>query len=377
MSTPTRSRPARSGWVIGHVARIPVVLAPSWLLAAVVLTLLVAPSVEERSRGTGALIYVVALAFVVVLFGSVFLHELAHALVGRSRGQEPKELVLTLWGGHTSFQAAASTPATSALVAVVGPVANLLLAGVALAVAATMDDRTLGGMLVWSFVLTNGFVGLFNLIPGLPMDGGRVLEAIVWARTGDRAKGTVAGGWAGRVVAVGVFAWAFGVPLAVGGRPSLYDVAWGALIGAFLWAGATASIRSGRAQRNVGRVTLASVGRRAVGVGHASSLAAAAAAAAAAGADEIVLLAPDGRPAAYVDTAAARAVPADAAATTPVTAVAIALPVGSVVDGALEGQALVAGLAAATRFSPVVVALVDGRVAGLVRASDVIAAIRS
>ena len=90
-----------------------------------------------------------------------------------------------------------------------------------------------------------------------------------------------------------------------------------------------------------------------------------------------MILSPDGRPAAYVDRAAAASVPADVAGTTPVTAVAVPLPGGAVVDGTLTGQGLVAAVGRATEHSPVVVALVDGRVTGLIRAMDVVAAIRS
>jgi hypothetical protein len=136
-------------------------------------------------------------------------------------------------------------------------------------------------------------------------------------------------------------------------------------------------VRGGRTQKAVQKLTLASIGRPAVGVGHTDSIAHAGAVAAAAGVEEVVILSPDGRPAAYVDRAAAASVPVAAAGTTPVTAVAIPLPVGASVDGRLEGQALVGAVGEATRSSPVVAAIVDGKVVGLIRAMDVVAAIRS
>ena len=166
-------------------------------------------------------------------------------------------------------------------------------------------------------------------MPGLPLDGGWVLEAVVWGLTKNRHTGTVVAGWAGRVVAVGVLAWALVVPVLDGRQPQISSVVWSALIGAFLWSGASSAVRGGRRRRPSSRSRWRSSGVRAVGVGHTDSLAHAGAVAAAAGAEEVVILSPDGRPAAYVDRAAAASVPAEAAGTTPVTAVAIPLPVGA------------------------------------------------
>lgn len=377
MSDARPSAPRTSGWVIGRVAGAPIILAPSWLVAAVVLTFLFAPTVRSWAPDLGGRVYVVALVFVVLLFASVLVHELAHGIVARARGQQPREFVLTLWGGHTSFGVAAPTPGTNALVALAGPVANLVLAGGFLAAANAVGTRELVGLLLFAGAFSNGFVGLFNLLPGLPLDGGAILQSAVWAVTRNRHTGTLVAAWCGRVVAVGVFAWAFLFPFLQGRQPDLTDAVWGALIGAFLWTGASGAMRGARTQHAVEQLTVATVGRPAVVVGHTDSVARAAAAAAAAGAQDVVVVAPDGRPAAYVDRAAALAVPADVAGLTPVTSVAVTLPVGAVVDGALVGHDLLDAVSRATRHSPVVVAVTDGRVVGLVRVADVVAALRS
>ena len=96
--------------MIGRAVGAPIILAPSWLIAAVVLTLIFAPTIRARAD-LGPLVYVVALAFVVLLFASVLVHELAHGLMARARGQQPREFVLTLWGGHTAFGGATPTTA--------------------------------------------------------------------------------------------------------------------------------------------------------------------------------------------------------------------------------------------------------------------------
>jgi len=378
MSTQRPPAPRTSGWVIGRIVGAPVIVAPSWLVAVAVLTFLSAGTVRILTGLEGSAVYVVSLAFVVLLFVSVFLHELAHGLVAKARGQQPQEFVLTLWGGHTAFGGEAPSAATTALVAVVGPIVNLVLAGVFTAVlrSGVVDRGTVLFALMWSGAITNGFVGVFNLIPGLPLDGGRVLAAAVWGATKDPLKGALVAGWVGRVVAVGVFAVAVGYPMTQGGRIDLVSLLWAAMIAAFLWSGAGAAIQGARSRRALGQVTLASVGRPAVGVAHDTSVAQAGAYAASVGAQEVVLLSPDGRPAAYVDRHAAAAVPAVSAGTTPLTAVSVPLPAGAVVDGALQGADLVRAVGEATRHTPVVVAMVDGRVVGLVHATDVVAAMR-
>ena len=351
------------------------VLSPSFLLAAVVLTAAFAPSVRSAT-GLGAGAYVVALVFVVLLFGSVFCHELAHGLVGRVRHQQPTAFVLTLWGGHTSFRGPAPTPGSAALVAVAGPVTNLLLAGLFLVVSQLAPDGSLAQWILWSGAFSNGFVGIFNLLPGLPLDGGQLLESAVWAATKDRTRGMIAAAWSGRVVAVGVVLWAVAPAALTGGTPSFSTLIWTVLVAMFLWSGASQVLRGARQQRQVQGLSLERIGRRAVAVGYQESVAAAGARAAAAGASEVVVLSPDGRPAAYVDTAAAASVPREQAGLTAVTAVSVPLPVGAVVDGRLFGEPLLAALSDASRLSPVLVALVDGHVSALIRTPDVVAAIR-
>lgn len=365
------------GWVVGRVVGAPVVLAPSSLLTVGLFALVFTPSVRVRAPWLGAgSTFVVAAVLGVVLLLSVLVHELAHGLTARARGLTVHEFALTLIGGHTAF-GGRITPVTEGLVAVVGPVANLLLALAMWLGAQAVDPAGLAALVLYAGAYSNAFVGLFNLIPGLPMDGGQVLESIIWRATGDRRRGTLAAGWVGRVVAVGFVAWVLLWPLLNGQRPSLFAVAWAAVVGAFLWSGAGQAIKAAQTSRAVDALHVGSVGIRAVGLPATAVLAQADAARGQAGADAVVLLSPDGRPAAYIDPQAAAAVPVEQRAHVPVTAVAVGLPAGAVVDAALQGADLVRAVAALQHVAPVVVAVAAGQVVALVRSADVAAALRS
>lgn len=364
------------GWVVGRAAGAPVVVSPGWAVAAVVLTLLFAPTVRALAPTVGDSAYVVSASFVLLLLVSVFLHELAHALMARRCGIEVRELAVTLLGGHTRFASAAPTPGSSALVAVVGPAVNLVLGVAAWAVSQLLPAGGIAAVVVAAAAVANGFVALFNLVPGLPLDGGRVLEALVWHLTGRRGRGAEVAGWVGRLVAVGVVAWVLVRPLLAGARPSLTAVVWASLVGAFLWSGAAAAVHAGRTEQAVERITVRGLMTQAQGVpGHVSLGDAVGLLDAG---TEVVLLGPDGRPVAYLDRYAVASVPRERAAQVPLTAVAVALPGGAVVDADLTGAAAVRAVGGAARTSPAsVVVEPDGRVVGLLRAQDVIDALRT
>ncbi len=372
-----RREPHRTpGWVIGHAAGAPIVLARSWIVAAAVLTLLFAPTVRSFGFGLGDVATLaVSAAFVVLLFVSVFLHELAHGFAARANGLRVHEFAITLWGGHTSFAGAGASPGVSAFIAVVGPLTNLALAAGAWAAAQAAPPTGLAVALLYSAAFANAFVGFFNLVPGLPLDGGRVLEALVWRVTGDRYRGTLVAGWGGRVVAVALVLWTVGVPLSRGQQPGLFSIVWSLLIAGFLWAGAGAAIAGAAAQRAVEGLSAVRIGRPAVVVPLGSTLADAQRAALAAGVVHVVVVAADGRPAAYVDPAAAAAVPVADYATTDVLSVAVPIPVGAVIDAAATGTHLAHEVNRVAPRSPVMALVSGGRVTGLLFTRDVVAAL--
>ena len=225
------------GLKVATLGGVPVYIGRTWPVIAVIIVVTFGPSISRSRPDLGIRAYLVAAAFSVLLLVSVLAHEAAHAVVATRFGYRVNRVVADLWGGHTAYDTAQSRPGPSALVAVVGPAANgaIALAGWLLA------DRVPGGvpaLLVGAVVWTNGFVALFNLLPGLPLDGGFLVDALVWRVTGNRDLGLIAAGWCGRVVTVLVLGWALLLPFLRGYPPSLFTVVWAGVIGAFLWGGA-------------------------------------------------------------------------------------------------------------------------------------------
>ncbi|MBE1876881.1 site-2 protease family protein [Myceligenerans pegani] len=374
--TPPRSR----GWKIGRVAGAPVIVTPSWFLAAAVLTVVFTPWVQGLMPDLGTSAYLVAASFVIMLFASVFLHEVAHALVARARGQEVHELAITLWGGHTAYSGGMSRPVDGFLVAVVGPLTNIALATVFwLAFLARADNGLdVPDVLLIGGALSNAFVGVFNLLPGLPLDGGQILEAVVWAVSGSRATGTIAAGWVGRVIAVGVLLWGL-LPLLRGTFPQT-ELIFYLLVAGFLWFGATSAIAGGRRREAISSLRAGSLADPVVTVPLGSTVAAALAARPAARPGEvsrrIVVVGYDDVPLAVLDDDAASSVPPEAREHTGVDAVSVPLVPKSAVGPDVSGQDLLRHLATSSGGARLVPVVEAGRVTGVLDLARVAMAVR-
>ncbi|MBD2761526.1 site-2 protease family protein [Kocuria sp. cx-116] len=200
---------ARRGLRLARVGGVDVHLDRSWFVIAVLTVVLYGPILWRLYPELGWLNLVVAFGFALGLAVSVLVHELAHALVGRAAGWPVGRIVLTLMGGHTTFGAVRASPGSTAVVSLVGPIANVILAGIGTAfmILAPAQNAGPGWALLQLLVLANWILGLFNLLPGLPLDGGRVVEALVWRLTGSESKGTTVAAWSGRGLAVLVLMW--------------------------------------------------------------------------------------------------------------------------------------------------------------------------
>ena len=181
VSTQPAPEPA-PGLRVATLGGVPVYIGKSWGILAVIIIALIGPQLQDR---LGATAYLVAAAYALLLLLAVMVHEAAHAIGARAFGFPVHRVVADLWGGHTALDVSRSTPGRSAVVAVVGPLANLLLSALGYAVAAMLPDGIAHG-LANIFGFLNLMLALFNLLPGLPLDGGQLVEAAAWKLTGDR-----------------------------------------------------------------------------------------------------------------------------------------------------------------------------------------------
>ncbi|MDQ0633920.1 Zn-dependent protease [Arthrobacter pascens] len=367
-NTPSR----REGIPLGRIAGIPVILAYSWFIIAAFTVIVYGPALLERNRALGSAAYWVAFAYAVLLLISVLVHELAHALTAKLYGWPTRKIVLNLWGGHTQFENFTATPGRSVLVALAGPAANFVLAGGAWLVLASADLAGVADILTNIFMWANLLIGIFNVLPGLPLDGGRLVESAVWKATGSQAKGTVAAGWAGRIIVVVLGFWFLLRPLLNGETPDFSMLMITVLVGSFLWMGASASIQQGTLRSRLHLVSAAALAVPAVGV-PGTATAADILRLSPAGTPPVVVCGPDGRPQGVVDPGALAAVPAAAAWSTPASAVSYALGAGAYVPEWSKGQELIQYLA---QLEGREYAVVDhaGRVTGLLGQNAVVAA---
>lgn len=219
--SPPRPRPPGT-LKIGTIAGSDVLISSSWFLVAGLISVIVAPAVEEVEPGLGAWKYVAGVAFAVILYLSVLLHEASHAVMARRYGFQVSSITLHFLGGMTAIEGEARKPRQEFWIAVVGPLTSLLVGFAALAVREVTPEGLLM-MAVEGLAGANLIVGILNLVPGLPLDGGRVLKSLVWRVTGNVHRGTIVAGWGGRLTAVAALSWPFLQEEAIGTPPDVVD----------------------------------------------------------------------------------------------------------------------------------------------------------
>lgn len=325
---------------IGQIAGVDVLVRSSWLIVAVFLAVVLAPRVEEAQPGLGGWKYVAGVAFAVLLYLTVLLHEASHALMAQHYGLPVKSITLHFLGGVTEIEGEPDTPGREFGVSVVGPLTSLGVGLVFLGLHQAVSEGLLG-LGIWMLASANLVVGVLNLVPGLPLDGGRVLRAAVWKATSDPHRATIVAGWGGRLFAIVVLAIFVLLPLARGLQISPSNLVIGFIIAAFLWTGATQSIESARVRRRLPSLRASTLARRTLVVPHDLPLAEAVRRAQDQQAGSIVVLDAAGTPSAIVNEAAVLATPEDRKPWLPVSAVARSIEPGLTFPASLSGEPLI------------------------------------
>ncbi|WP_428965513.1 site-2 protease family protein [Micromonospora fluostatini] len=306
-----RRRDHRPGLSVGRVFGVPLYLNASMLLLALLITILYGEFAGHRLGLSPPAGYLIGFGFVVSLLGSVLLHELGHALTARRYGIGVRGITLELLGGYTEMDRDAPSPRVDLLVSLAGPAISAVLGVAATAATLALPDRTLLNQLAFQLAVSNVIVAVFNMLPGLPLDGGRALRAAVWAVTRDRHVGTEVAGWIGRAVAAGTAVLV--ILLVLNGILAPLAVPLMLLVAVTLWRGAGQSIRIARVSRRFPLIDLARLARPLLPVPTGTPLAEAQRRRDAGGQPQAVLAVTDsaGRPLAVVDPAAAAAVPVE------------------------------------------------------------------
>ncbi|MBF2027169.1 MAG: site-2 protease family protein [Oscillatoriales cyanobacterium C42_A2020_001] len=181
----------QGGWRVGSLFGIPLFIDPSWFLILAFLIYQIGGNWQEKYPAWGlGTIYGAAVATALLLLGSVLMHELGHSLVARSQGIKVNSITLFLFGGVASIDQESKTPGQALQVAIAGPVVSILLfvlLGTVLLV--IPGDSSPLKVMAGNLASINLILALFNLLPGLPLDGGQILKAAVWKVTGSRFKG--------------------------------------------------------------------------------------------------------------------------------------------------------------------------------------------
>ncbi len=360
---------------VGQIAGVDVLITSSWFLIAALISFVLAPVVEDVQPGLGGWKYVAGLAFAVLLYLSVLLHEASHALMAQRYGHPVDSITLHFLGGATTIEGESRRPGEEFWISVVGPLTSIAVGLIAIPLWMISPD----GLLRLAFqglMAANLLVGALNLVPGLPLDGGRVLKSAVWRLTGNQHRGTIAAGWGGRITAVAVLAWPFVMEALTGITPTLFDNVLAVLIAAFLWMGASAAMRSARIRRRLPSIVARDLARRTLTVPSDLSVAESVRRAQEAGAGAIVTLTTDGAPDGVVNETALLAVPDERRPWVPVSSVARSLEQGMSLPVQILGEDLIRAI---TRNPAHEYLLVDeaGGIFGVLSTADVDEAFRA
>ncbi|MFG2498965.1 site-2 protease family protein [Streptomyces sp. NPDC048441] len=376
---PKKQKGPGGGLLMGRPFGVPVYVAPSWFLVAALITWVFGGQLDRVLPELGAARYLVSLFFAVAFYASVLVHELAHTVAALRFKLPVRRIQLQFFGGVSEIEKESETPGREFILAFVGPLLSLVLAGVFYGGMRAVEPGTVPGVLLAGLMISNLIVAAFNLLPGLPLDGGRMLRAVVWKITGKPMSGTIAAAWVGRALAIAVL---IGLPILnqsgalggetqdIGGMDTVTDALLAAILAAIIWTGAGNSLRMARLREHLPELRARALTRRAVPVENATPLSEALRRANDAGARALVVVDADGDPMSVVREAAIVGVPEHRRPWVTVSGLAQDITEGMRISAELSGEELLDTLRA-TPATEYLVVEASGEIYGVLSAADV------
>jgi Zn-dependent protease/predicted transcriptional regulator len=232
--------PTRSGLLIGKIFGIPIYLHASWVIIFVLITVtLQSQFAQEHPQWTSGQHWLVGVGTSLLFFASVLFHELSHSAVARVYKIPVVSITLFVFGGVARIGREPSKAIQEFNIAIAGPIASLFLAGAFFVMTLFFPYSTMPGALATWLWETNASLAVFNLLPGFPLDGGRIFRAVVWGVTKDFTRATKIAAGSGKLVAYGLIVIGAWISLS---RGQWQSGLWLAFIGWFLLNAAQESV---------------------------------------------------------------------------------------------------------------------------------------
>ena len=245
------------GFKIGRLFGIDIAIHPSWIIILALMTFSLAESWFPTEGWSTTTTWTVAFAAALLLFVSVLVHELAHSLVARAQGIPVRSITLFLLGGVSTIESESTSAGREAVMAGAGPASSLAVGIGCLALARAVQTPSIAHALLFYLGYINLLLAVFNMLPGFPLDGSRVLRSALWAITHDPVKATRWAARAGQLL--GILMIAFGVyevarPGSASGAAGFVGGAWFALIGWIVVQSSRAAHQQSRAESGLAGV---------------------------------------------------------------------------------------------------------------------------
>ena len=262
MSAADHDASAAQPWVlrVGRVSGTDIQVSASCLLVVALIAVAFAPRVDALVPGLVARAWVVGVGVGVLVYLAALVHESAHALVARRHGRLVPSIRLTAAGGRTHVVGEAEGPREEGFTALAGPAVSVVLGLSALAARLVVTEGV-PALVLEALVVANLLIGLLDLLPAPPLDGGRMVRALAWAVVGSRARGSIVAAWTGRGVAAVLLVVPVVVTALTGEAAGLS--LWVGCVGvaALVWAASTAELGFNRLRLRFEGVALGTLAR--------------------------------------------------------------------------------------------------------------------